>query len=72
MPAHQPSSTITEARYSGLRLAVLVRVAGLFEPAAAPIPVRFATVQHQQEIGAARAIPRVVQTRQGLTMGQPP
>ncbi len=72
MPAHQPSSTIAEARYSGLRLAALVRAGGLFEPTLVPVPVRFAAIQRQQKIGAARAIPRVVQTRQGLTMGQPP
>lgn len=44
MPAHPPSKAAAEARYSGLRLAALVRAAELFEPAVAPAPVRFATI----------------------------
>ena len=44
MPAHPPSRAAAEARYSGLRLAALVRAAELFKPAVAPTPVRFATI----------------------------
>jgi len=44
MPAYPPSKAAAEARYSGLRLAALVRAAELFEPAVAPAPFRFATI----------------------------
>lgn len=44
MPAHPPSRAAAEARYSGLRLAALVRAGDLFAPAIAPTPVSFATI----------------------------
>lgn len=44
MPAHLTGRAAAEARYSGLRLAALVRAAELFEPAVAPALVRFAAI----------------------------
>ena len=44
MPPRPPGRAAAEARYSGLRLAALVWAAELFEPAVAPVPVRFAAI----------------------------
>ncbi len=44
MPAHPSSRAAAEARYSGLRLAALVRAGDLFAPAIAPVPASFATI----------------------------